>query len=178
MRRQRKRHPSLQSTEHYRSLIVYQSGRYIESLRDTCKEALGIHVSIYFEHKLEFAKISKAWNSAKVTAETKQKIDAVHRAHGEPEQMLEGDWANMTRAFKLKYGKQIHLSRLPAQSYFEAYEERLPNTTWKAETLAHVVSLQEEESQKALRPEPPQLSVHSDAATIHGKDAHKHRGTT
>ena len=137
----------------------------IESLRDTCKEALQIDVSINFEHKLEIAKISKAWNSAKVTAETKQKIDAVHRAHGEPVQMLEGDWANMIRAFKLKYGQQIHPSRLPAQSYFEAYEERLANTTWKAETLAHVVSLQEEESQKALRPEPSRsVGIHLDSS--------------
>ena len=70
----------------------------VEGLRSTCKEALGVDASLNFEHKLEFAKISKAWNSAKNNAETKQKIDAIHRAHGEPVQMLEGDWANLIRA--------------------------------------------------------------------------------
>ena len=82
-----------------------------ESLRATCKEAFGVN----FEHKLELSKMSKAWTSAKVTAETKQKIDAIHRGHGAPVQMLEGAWQNMIRAFKLKYGKHIHPSRLPAQ---------------------------------------------------------------
>ena len=92
-----------------------------ESLRSTCKEALGIDTSANFEHKLEFAKIAKAWSSTKIAAETKQKIDAIHRALYEPVQMLEGDWGNMIRAFKLKYGNQIHPSRLPGQSYYEAY---------------------------------------------------------
>ena len=136
-----------------------------ESLRSSCKEALGIDTSAIFEHKLELARISKAWSSAKIAAETKQKIDAIHRAHGEPVQMLEGDWANMIRAFKLKYGKQIHPSRLPAQSYYEAYEEKLANTTWRAETLAHVTSLQEEEKHKALRPEPSRsVGIHLDSS--------------
>ena len=67
--------------------------------------------------------------------------------------MLEGDWASLIRAFKIKYGKTIHPSRLPAQSCYESHEEKLANTTWKAEELTHVVSLQEEEKQKALRPE-------------------------
>ena len=135
-----------------------------ESLRSSCKEALGIDTSAIFKHKLELARSSKAWSSAKIAAETKQKIDAIHRAHGEPVQMLEGDWANMIRAFKLKYGKQIHPSRLPAQSYYEAYEEKLANTTWRAETLAHVTSLQEEK-QKALRPEPSRsVGIHLDSS--------------
>ena len=116
-----------------------------ESLRATCKEALGVDTS--------------------VTAETKQKIDAIHRAHGEPVQMLEGDWQNMIRALKLKYGKQIHPSRLPAQSYHEGDEEKLANTTWKAETLAHVLSIQEEEKQKSLHPEPSRsIGIHLDSS--------------
>ena len=122
-----------------------------EGLRSTCREALGVDTNFNFEHKLEFAKISKAWSSAKIASETKEKIDAVHRARGEPVQMLEGDWVSLIRAFKAKYGKNIHPSRLPAQRYYESYEEKLSNTTWRAEPLTHVVSLQEEEKQKALR---------------------------
>ena len=76
-----------------------------EGLRNTCREALGVDTNLNFEHKLEFAKISKAWSSAKIAAGTKEKIDAVHRAHGEPVQMLEGDWVSLIRAFKVKYGK-------------------------------------------------------------------------
>ena len=68
--------------------------------------------------------------------------------------MLDGDWANMIRAFENKYGKRIHPSRLPAQSYCETFEEQLASTTWKAETLAHVVSLAEEEKETSRRPEP------------------------
>ena len=77
-----------------------------EGLHKTCREALGVDTNLNFEHKLEFAKISKAWSSAKIAAETKEKIDAVHRAHGEPVQMLEGDWVSLIRAFKVKYGKK------------------------------------------------------------------------
>ena len=136
-----------------------------EGLRSTCREALGVDTNFNFEHKLEFAKISKAWSSAKIASETKEKIDAVHRAHGEPVQMLEGDWVSLIRAFKVKYGKNIHPSRLPAQSYYESYEEKLSNTTWRAEPLTHVVSLQEEEKQKALRPEPARsIGIHLDSS--------------
>ena len=54
---------------------------------------------------------------------------------------------------------------MPAQSYYEAYEEKLANTTWRAETLAHVISLHEEEKQKALRPEPSRsVGIHLDSS--------------
>ena len=67
--------------------------------------------------------------------------------------------------FKAKYGKNIHPSRLPAQSYYESYEEKLSNTTWRAEPLTHVVSLQEEEKQKALRLEPARsIGIHLDSS--------------
>ena len=44
-----------------------------EGLRSTCREALGVDTNFNFEHKLEFAKISKAWSSAKIASETKEK---------------------------------------------------------------------------------------------------------
>ena len=41
-----------------------------------------------FEDKLELAKISKAWwSTAKVQSDTKRKVDAVQKAHGEPVQL-------------------------------------------------------------------------------------------
>ena len=151
-----------------------------ESLRSSCKEALGIDTSAIFEHKLEFAKISKAWSSAKIAAETKQKIDANHRAHGEPVQMLEGDWANMIRAFKLKYGKQIHPSRLPAQSYREAYEEKLAKHYVEGGNVGacHQSSRRRKTNSTASRALAQrgyplgQFTLHSDAAPLCGKDAH------
>ena len=45
-----------------------------EGLRNTCREALGVDTKFNFEHKLEFAKISKAWSSAKIASETKEKL--------------------------------------------------------------------------------------------------------
>ena len=117
----------------------------VDGLRNSCRKALGTDATSSI--------------NSNIAAKTKRKIDAIPRAHGEPVQMLEGDWANLIRAIKIKYGKQIHPSRLPAQSYYKAYEEKLANTTWKAEELTHVVSLQEEEKQKALRPEPARSVV-------------------
>ena len=59
-----------------------------------------------FEDKLELAKISKAWSTAKVQADAKRKVDAVQKAQGEPVQLLSEDWASLMRQFKKKYGKQ------------------------------------------------------------------------
>ena len=44
-------------------------------------------------------------------------------------------------------------------------KRNLQNTTWTAETLAHVINLQEEEKQKALRPEPSRsVGIHLDSS--------------
>ena len=43
----------------------------------------------------------------------------------------------------------------PAQSYFESFEDRLHNGVIEAETLAHVVSLEEERVQIGSKPELP-----------------------
>ena len=59
-----------------------------------------------FEDKLELAKISKAWSTAKVQADTKRKVDAVQKAHGEPVQLVSEDWASLMRQVKKKYRKQ------------------------------------------------------------------------
>ena len=60
------------------------------SLSETCKEALGIDTSKGFAHKRELGKIIKAWSNAKVHGDTKLKLDAVARSHGEPVSVLCG----------------------------------------------------------------------------------------
>ena len=56
--------------------------------------------------------------------------------------------------FKNKFGKHIPDDKLPAQSMFENFSERLADGTLKAEPLSHVVSLFEEEQQDAKKPDP------------------------
>ena len=119
-----------------------------------------------FEDKLELAKISKAWSTAKVQSDTKRKVDAVQKAHGEPVQLLSEDWASLMRQFKMKYGKQ-HPSKLPGQSYFEAFEEKLASGELKAETVAQAISETEEEEQRKLKPEPSRhLGINLDASLM------------
>ena len=86
-------------------------------------------------------------------------------AHSEPVQLLSEDWASLMRQFKKKYGKQ-HPSKLPGQSYFDAFEEKLASGELKAETLAQVISETEEEQRK-LKPEPSRhLGINLDASLM------------
>ena len=111
------------------------------------------------------ARTIKAWSNAKTQAETKQHVDNVAKAHGEPTTMLQVDWTTLLDRFKEKYGEHLHDNRLPSQSYYEAFEEKLSDGQLTAETLAHVVSLQEELDQKAKHPEPTrQLGLHLDSS--------------
>ena len=66
--------------------------------------------------------------------------------------------------FKTQCGLNIHEAKLPLQSYYESFEERLHNGVIEAETLAHVVSLEEERERMASKPEPPtQMGLHLDS---------------
>ena len=68
-------------------------------------------------------------------------------------------------AFKNKCGRHISANALPAQTFFESFEEMLANGTLKAVTLAHVVSAKEQEEQDDSRPEPSrQMGMHLDSA--------------
>ena len=79
--------------------------------------------------------------------------------------MLQVDWTALLDGFKEKYGEHLHDNRLPSQSYCEAIEEKLSDGQLTAETLVHVVSLQEGLEQKAEHPEPPrQLGLHLDSS--------------
>ena len=125
----------------------------------------GVDESKSFAHKRELTKLLKAWKATKIQVETKQKIDAVQRAHGEPVQTLVADWNSMICSFKDKYGSNIHDSRLPAQSYFDGFEERLSDGSMIAEPLTHVVSMLEEQKMKAQKPEPARtLGINLDSS--------------
>ena len=92
-------------------------------------------------HKREFAHIVTAWKTAKVMAETKLQTDAVAKAHGVPVTLLPCDWTSIMTEFKNKFGNHISDDRLPAQSMFESFTEKLADGTFKAESLSLVVSL-------------------------------------
>ena len=104
-------------------------------------------------HKREFARIVTAWKTAKVMAETKLQTDAVARAHGVPVTLLPCGWTSIMTEFKNKFGHHISNDRLPAQSMFESFTERLADGILKAEPLSLVVSLFEEEQQDAKKPD-------------------------
>ena len=87
-------------------------------------------------------------------SETKLQTDAVARAHGVPVTLLPCDWKSLLTEYKNKHGKHIPDEKLPAQSMFENFAERLADGTLKAEPLSHMVSLFEEEEQDAKRPDP------------------------
>ena len=104
-------------------------------------------------HKREFARVVTAWKTAKVMAETKLQTDAVARAHGVPVTLLPCDWTSIMTEFKKKSGTHIADDRLPAQSMFENFSEKLADGTLKAEPLSHFVSLFQEELQDSKKPE-------------------------
>ena len=87
-------------------------------------------------------------------AGNKLQTDAVARAHGVPVTLLPCDWTSIIAEFKKKYGNHIADERLPAQSMFEHFSEKLADGTLKAELLSYVISLLEEEQQDARKPDP------------------------
>ena len=89
-------------------------------------------------HKREFARVVTSWKTAKVMSETKLQTDAVARAHGVPVTLLPCDWTSLLTEFKNKFGKHIPDDKLPAQSMFENFSERVADGTLKAEPLSHV----------------------------------------
>ena len=95
-----------------------------------------------------------AWKTAKILSETELQTDEVARAHGVPVTLLPCDWTSILTECKKKYGTHIPDERLPAQSMFENFAERLADGTLKAEPLSHVVSLFEEEQQDMKKPDP------------------------
>ena len=61
----------------------------------------------------------------------------------------------MLKTFKDRCGQRIPEYYLPAQCHFEAFEEKINEGRLRAETLAQVISLEEEEAQERSKPEHP-----------------------
>ena len=65
--------------------------------------------------------------------------------------------------FRAKSGEFLQ-NTLLSQSYYESFEEKLADGQLSAETLARVLCISEEESQRSLKPEPSrQMGLHLDA---------------
>ena len=107
----------------------------------------------------------KAWNSAKIQAEIKTKVDAVAKAHGEPISMLKCDWVSLMTRFGDQHGDNIHHTRLPAQSHFERFEEAFVDGSLEAERLDQVVNVVEESTELAKTPNVAKhFGIHLDAS--------------
>ena len=141
----------------------------IEGLSKTA-ETFGINVaSGEFVHKREMAKLISAWQQGKVDQDTKQKVDAVCKAHGEPVAMLPEEYESLLVSFAKIHGK-FHDAKLPAQSYFEAFQDKLQEGRIKPESLPQVVSLAEEEAFEATKPESKSFAIHLDSSlTVQSK---------
>ena len=102
----------------------------------------------------------KAWSTARIQNEA-----ATARAHGQAVSLLNYNWTSLMRKFRDQYGKHLKEEDLPAQSYYEQFEESLADGCLQAERLTHVVSAREEKDQKGLKPEPArQLGLHLDSS--------------
>ena len=73
--------------------------------------------------------------------------------------MLTADWNQLLAAFKQKYGEHLHDTVLPAQSCFEAFEEKLSDGNLRTESLNHVVSVAEQEEQEYKKAEPQPIQT-------------------
>ena len=86
-----------------------------------------------FVHMREMAKLISAWQQGKVEHETKREVDAICRARGEPVSMLLEDYESLLTSFKKVHGK-FHDAKLPTQSCFEAFQDKLQEGRLKPET--------------------------------------------
>ena len=107
-----------------------------------------------FAHKREMSRLISAWKQARLASEAKQHVDAVAKAHRVPSSFLPEDWTSMMLAFRNKFGKHIPDEKLPAQSNYEAFADKLAIGALKAEPMAMVVSAFDKEQQEKNKPEP------------------------
>ena len=106
-------------------------------------------------HKREFARITTAWKKARAQADIKVTTEALQRQHGEPIAMLPEDWTSVVVQFKKKYGTDLPDEELPAQAYYEDFQERLSAGMLRAESLDQVISMAEAEEPERQKPDPP-----------------------
>ena len=115
-------------------------------------------------HKREFARITTAWKKARAEADIKVTTEALQRQHGEPIAMLPEDWTSVVVQFKKKYGTDLPDEELPAQAYYEDFQERLSAGMLRAESSDQVISMAEAEEQERQKPDPPkQFGIHLDS---------------
>ena len=135
-----------------------------EELRSIASD-LGIDLtSGGMPHKREFSKVLMAWKRTKVQTEVGTSTEALQRQHGEPVRMLPEDWTSVIVKFKSKYGSNLQEEELPAQAYFEEFQEKLAAGMLQAEPLDQVISQAEAEEQDRKKPDPPrQYGMHLNA---------------
>ena len=77
--------------------------------------------------------------------------------------MLAVDWNSLMTQYKAKYGADFCEEDLPAQSFFEKFEEKLAEGNFEAEWLSEVVSQEEADAQRRAKPDPArQYGMHLD----------------
>ena len=91
-------------------------------------------------HKREYSKVLMVWKRTKAQVEVKTSTEALQRQHGEPVRMLPEDWTSVIVKFKSKYGTNLQEEELPAQAYFEEFQEKLAAEMLQAEPLDQVIS--------------------------------------
>ena len=130
---------------------------------------LGIDVgSGSMPHRREFAKVTTAWKRAKGQAEVKEQTEARQKQHGERTTLLPEDWTSIMVQFKAKCGIDLTDDELPAQAYFEDFQERLAAGMLRAEPLDRVISQAEVEEQDCTKPEQArQCGIHLDSRLTH-----------
>ena len=144
-------------------------------VRESCKDGFSTDPAKWFEHKLEQSRLFTAWSAGKVQAEAKLKVDACHKAHGDPTQMLTADWLGLVDQFK----RNMELTFMIRYSLLNPISKvlRIADGQLSAETLSHVMSLHEEDRQRAQRPEASrQLGLHLDS-TLTKQTREKYKST-
>ena len=97
--------------------------------------------------KREFSKVLMAWKRTTVQIEVKTSTEELQKQHAEQTRMLPQDGMSVVVKFKSKYGKNLQEEELPAQPYFEEFQEKLAAGMLQAELLDQVISQAEAEEQ-------------------------------
>ena len=130
-----------------------------EAHRKTCEEAFGINPSKSFLHK-------KRTGQSRQSLEGCQSPCRRHRGQvrrGRKGSRRTGLHVGPRLDFVVEFGEHLHDTVLPAQSYFESFEEKLSDGRLNAETLAQIVSVAEQDEQESKKAEPQRhMSLHLD----------------
>ena len=153
------RHVRMNDRETYTSLVEETS-----ELKEISSD-LGIDVSTGgMPHGRGLSKVTAAWKRAKAQADVKEQTEALQKQHGERITLLPEDWTSIMVQFKAKYGNDLTDDELPAQAYYEDFQERLAAGMLRTESLDQVVSQAEAEEQDRTKPESTrQYGIHLDS---------------